>query len=351
MLRWRVDPVLAPDQFSVLQPLAPEDLDRCVTWYGIYPLLPTPNGVPWSEYVRSQGNMSRSVSSSTEALDSNHVRFITNRIAQHARAMAASTRSLPTNSPVPYFEPVERGHVSEGRLSDMGSIDITFAPGMQMSSWSVNLPRAVGLPEGMVHHPVEESDQLMTYTGLDDYDTVFEARHGRAALDHVSKKSAEKFTSSRGITPTTLETGLMVWSKDKEKPIIGIEPMSQDDHVSMMTDPLTNRVVLPNSEIIDEGAVIFTNMTETMLAALNQQLAMSADIQELKEPLNDDNVTVRQLMKENLMKRTQGRTQMVPDPKEVYPDLFLPVIEKHQISDWFCGYLDSLSTDNNPWCW
>ena len=47
-MRWRVDPVLAPDQFSVAQPLAPEDLDRHVTRYGIYPSLPAPNGVLWS---------------------------------------------------------------------------------------------------------------------------------------------------------------------------------------------------------------------------------------------------------------------------------------------------------------
>ena len=26
--RWQIDPVLAPDQFSVVQPLRPEDLDR-----------------------------------------------------------------------------------------------------------------------------------------------------------------------------------------------------------------------------------------------------------------------------------------------------------------------------------
>ena len=86
--RQRVDPVLAPDQFSVARWLRPEDLDRCVTWHGIYPSLPAPNGVPWSEYIRSQRNRSRSVSSSTEALDSNHARYITCRIAQHARSMA-----------------------------------------------------------------------------------------------------------------------------------------------------------------------------------------------------------------------------------------------------------------------
>ena len=93
--------------------------------------------------------------------------------------------------------------------------------------------------------------------------------------------------------------------------------------------------------------MIFTDMTETMLTALDQ-LAMSSNIQELKEPLNDDDVTVRQPIKDNPMKMTQGWTQMVSDPKVAYPNLFLPVAENHWISDWFCGYLDSLSTDNNP---
>ena len=46
MVRQRVDPVLIPDQFSVARPLRPEDLDRRVTRYGIYPSLPAPSGVP-----------------------------------------------------------------------------------------------------------------------------------------------------------------------------------------------------------------------------------------------------------------------------------------------------------------
>ena len=124
--RQRVDPVLAPDQFSVAWLLGPEDLDRCVTWHGVYPSLPALTGVPWSEYIRSQRNRSRSVSSSTEALDSDHARYITSWIAQHARSMATGTRSLPTDSPVPYFQPIERGHMSEGGLSDIDSQGAVF---------------------------------------------------------------------------------------------------------------------------------------------------------------------------------------------------------------------------------
>ena len=137
--RQRIDPVLAPDQFGVARPLGPEDLNRPVTRHGIYPSFLAPTGVPWSEYLRSQRNRSRSVSSSTEALDSDHARYITNRIVQHARSMATGTRSLPTDSPVPYFQPIERGHMSEGIPSYIGSPDNVPHGGMQIPPHCANL--------------------------------------------------------------------------------------------------------------------------------------------------------------------------------------------------------------------
>ena len=104
---------MATDQFGVARPLGPKDLDRHVTRHGVYPAFLGPTGVTWSEYVRSQMNRSMSVSSSTEALDSDHARYITSRIAQLAMSMATDTRSLPTDSPVPYFQQIlhERGQV------------------------------------------------------------------------------------------------------------------------------------------------------------------------------------------------------------------------------------------------
>ena len=89
-------------------------------------------------------------------------------------------------------------------------------------------------------------------------------------------------------------------------------------------------------------------MTETMLTALDQQMAMSSDAQKLEGLLSGNNMTARQLIGDNQMEKTQGRTQITSDPKETYPDLYLPVAENYRISDQFCGYLDSLSTDNNP---
>ena len=54
-----------------------------------------------------------------EVLGSDHARYITSRITQHAMSMATITRSLPTDSPVPYFQQPERRHVSEGVPSDI----------------------------------------------------------------------------------------------------------------------------------------------------------------------------------------------------------------------------------------
>ena len=76
-------------------------------------------------------NRSRSVSSSTEVLDSDHARYITSRKVQHVRSMTTGTRSLPTDSPVPYFQQIspERGQVSQGVPSDlnlsMGALHVT----------------------------------------------------------------------------------------------------------------------------------------------------------------------------------------------------------------------------------
>ena len=49
--------------------------------------------------------------------------------------MATGTRSLPTDSPVPYFQPIERGPMSEGRLSDLGSQESMYVPPYYVNPW------------------------------------------------------------------------------------------------------------------------------------------------------------------------------------------------------------------------
>ena len=97
--------------------------------------------------------------------------------------------------------------------------------------------------------------------------------------------------------------------------------------------------VSPSSEIIGEGAAIFTDMMETILNILDKQVAMSLDSQQLVNGLSLD---------DNQIKGMQGIEPKSSIQKEGYHDLFLPVVENYRISDHFCGYSDSLSADNNP---
>ena len=88
--------------------------------------------------------------------------------------MATGTRSLSTDSPAPYFQPIERGHVSEGIPSDIGSPEDAPHRGMQIPPHHANLSEIPYLPPGGIeYHPVvSEPDRLSTYTGLNDYDTL-----------------------------------------------------------------------------------------------------------------------------------------------------------------------------------
>ena len=106
--------------------------------------------------------------------------------------------------------------------------------------------------------------------------------HGRGALDQVPTMSEHMImTSSVGITPITLGMGLMVNPLNRAELASNIEHSSQRASASIKR-PLEHRVVSPSSGIIGEGAAIFTDMTETILNALDQQMAMSSDKQKSK---------------------------------------------------------------------
>ena len=77
------------------------------------------------------------------------------------------------------------------------------------------------------------------------------------------------------MTPTTLSTGVIENLMIRVRPIPDNGPPStnQKECVSTIADPslIRHRVVSPISSghIIGEGAAIFTDMTETMLTALD----------------------------------------------------------------------------------
>ena len=155
-------------------------------------------------------------------------------------------------------------------------------------------------------------------------------RHGRGPLDQTPRMSEQMImTSSMGITPTTSSTGLMVNPLEKVKLPSDIEYSSQREHASMIKDPLKHRVVSPSSEIIVEGAAIFTDMTETILNTLDQCMAMSSGVQKPEGlPIGED-VTIRQIGGDQIDK-TQGRTQQTSNPNGRYPDSVFTSCRKTQ---------------------
>ena len=220
MSRRRTDAIVAPDHLSVAKPLRPEDLDRWVTCHGIYPSLPASPGVPWSAYVRSQRVGSRSVSSSTDALDSDQARCTTQRIIQH-------TRSLPTDSPVPYIQSTDKEYKSDSGLSDKYTVRTPIATGVSRSSC-----------EGYM-------------TEHDDY----------AALG--------------GITPASSSAGMFVNPRTKSMSSHG-SPIQKDN-------ANVERAVSTSSHpIIGESATVFTDMPDTMLKVLDRQMAVTAQAWELE---------------------------------------------------------------------
>ena len=321
----RVDPVLAPDQFSVARPLQPEDLDRRVTQQGIYPSLPAPNGVPWSEYVRMHRNRARSISSSTEALESDHARYVTRKIVQHARLLATHMRSLPTDSPIPYIQSVERGYMSEGSQENMYAIPYVDPSEHMITTYGADY-----------HSEVTETDGVLTFTGLDDYDMMFAARHVRGALDPTPKVGKDPIMTSIGI-PTPMAGPELINMLERKVLNQDDTHLGPEEQISLTHGG--SQVISPSSKIIVEGATIFMDMTNTILDVLDKQIAAPPGSQHQTKELSLD---VGQI-KGNVNKEPKDSSK-----KEDYPNLFLAIRENYRISDHFHGYLDSLSVDHNP---
>ena len=202
---------------------------------------------------------------------------------------------------------------------------------MQLLMWiHQNIQLTIGGTD--YHSEIPETDKVSTYTGLDDYDALFAARHGRGALDPVPRVSDQMIMmTSLGIPPPVTGPEL-VNPMERVMPARDIVHSSQREQVSLPKDTLQPCVVSPSSEIIGEGAAIFTDMTETILNVLDKQVAMSPDAQQTK----------RLSLGDNQIKRTQGKEPKTSLQKEGYPDLFLPVVENYRISDWFLWILRQL---------
>ena len=85
------------------------------------------------------------------------------------------------------------------------------------------------------HSQITETDRVSTFTGLDDYDTLFAARHGRGALDSVPKFSEQITTTSLGVPPPITGPEL-INPMEKAMPTHDIIHPKQRDEVSLSNE-------------------------------------------------------------------------------------------------------------------
>ena len=154
-------------------------------------------------------------------------------------------------------------------------------------------------------------------------------------------------TSSVGMTEN-----LMVGARPKHTPNSRHLPPNQKGYVSAKEIPSTteHNVVSPIStgHILGEGADIFTDMTETMLTTLDQQIALSGEAQKPKCSLMSNTLISGQVPSHSNAGESRAISRSTDKIEDQYPDLYLPVAENYKISGRFYGYMDSVSMDNNP---
>ena len=88
---------------------------------------------------------------------------------------------------------------------------------------------------------------------------------------------------------------LMVGARPKHTPDSGQLPPDHREHVSIGEVPsMTGQIVVSpvnNQHLLGEGAAIFTDMTETMFTALDQQMALLGEAQKPEGSLTSNVLT------------------------------------------------------------
>ena len=134
---------------------------------------------------------------------------------------------------MPNFQPNERGYLLEGSQEDVYAIPNIEPPGHTIQQSDTEFP---------LENP--EMDRVSTFTGLDDYDTLFAAKYGRGALDPVPLVDNQMVTTPLGV-PTPKAGPILTHPSE-----CMISP--QDG-----TEKDSSQVPLPSSAIIGEGAAVF----------------------------------------------------------------------------------------------
>ena len=88
------------------------------------------------------------------------------------------------------------------------------------------------------HSEITGTDRVSTFTGLDDYDTLFAARHGRGALDPVPRVSEQTITTTSLGIPPPITGPELINPMEKVMPAHDIAHSSQRDQVSLSNEAL-----------------------------------------------------------------------------------------------------------------
>ena len=172
---------------------------------------------------------------------------------------------------------------------------------------------------GIEYDPrIVDQDKLSTFTNLDDHDTLFEARHGRGAIDSVPISDERVPATSPVAIP--ISTANMVVTKTI---MTGARPKYISDHEyphPSKRDPISvgkgyqstteHRIVSPVGvgHILGEGAAIFTDMTETMLTALDKQMTLSDTAQKPEGSSSSKFLTPGQISSHDGIRSRECRT-------------------------------------------
>ena len=103
---------------------------------------------------------------------------------------------------------------------------------------------------------------------------------------------------------------------------------------------------MSTGHILREEAAIFTDMTETMLAILDQQMALSDEAWNPEGSLTTNLLILRRVSSHGNIEESKTMPMPVTKVEGKYPDLYL-LVKNYKISDKFYGYMASMSTDNN----
>ena len=206
---------------------------------------------------------------------------------------------------------------------------------------------------------------------------MFKARYGRGAISNMTVTGEKVSATSPVMVPTpSTSRGVtenpMTGTVSKHTPSGVYSLPSQQGQASMEEEyqsPAKHDVVPPVGvgHILGEGATIFTDMTKTMLAALDKQMVLPDTVQKsvsssLNNLLASGPISSQSEIRQDIphINASQPNTSLIStqEPKTIpisftkredkYPDLYLPVAEDYRISNKFYGYTDSVSADNNP---